>query len=122
VQKKTVFIVDDDQGIRDALTELLEMEGFAVRVAANGEEGLRELRQMEPAPDLILLDLTMPVLDGIGFRSRQREEKLRLQVPVILMSADARIDEKQESAEVAGHLRKPMDIDQAVETVRRFCG
>ena len=61
---KTILIVDDDQGIRDALSELLEMEGFFVKLAIDGADGLKCLRQMQPAPDLVLLDVQMPEAFG----------------------------------------------------------
>ena len=121
MEKKLILIVDDDQGIRDALSELFEMEGYGVKVASNGEEGLAVLRAMDPEPDLVLLDLMMPSVDGLEFRQRQMNENLRTHVPVVLMSADGQIEKKRLRSGVTDHLRKPMDISQVMDVVRRNC-
>ncbi len=119
--KKIILIIDDDQGIRDALSELFEMEGYKVELAENGNEGLKCLRSMSSGPDLILLDLMMPNMDGFQFREKQKAEALKLDVPVILMSADGQLKDKQILAGVTDHLRKPMDIAEAIEIVKRYC-
>ena len=118
----TVMIVDDDQGIREALKELLEIEGFGVETAANGFEGLARLREMRPLPALVLLDCMMPGMGGLEFRQRQLAENLAPEVPVVLMSADGQIQQRGEQAHVTEYLRKPMDINEVLSLVKRYCG
>lgn len=118
---KTILIIDDDQGIRDALSELLEMEGYAVRLAVNGSEGLHLLRGMPSPPDLVLLDFMMPSMDGFQFRQQQMKEGLHPQVPVVLMSADCHVGDKQVKGGMMDHLRKPMDISEVLDMVKKHC-
>lgn len=118
---KTILIIDDDQGIRDALSELLEMEGYAVKLAVNGNEGLHILRELPKPPDLVLLDFMMPAMDGFQFRQRQVEEGLYTEVPVVLMSADCHVGEKQIRGGMMDHLRKPMDINEVLDMVKKHC-
>jgi CheY-like chemotaxis protein len=116
--KGLIFVIDDDQGIRDAVGELLEMEGYSVLTAGNGQEGLAQLRS-PPAPDLILLDMMMPGMDGLEFRDQQMAEKLCLGVPVVLMSAAHRLEERQKSAGLTDHLSKPMDISDLLDKIEK---
>ncbi len=60
---KDILVVEDDAGIREALRMILELEGYNIREASNGKEGLEVLKSM-PRPCLILLDLMMPIMDG----------------------------------------------------------
>ena len=71
----TLLVVDDDMDIRDALQDALELEGYAVQLAADGLEALERLRSSEPRPQLILLDLMMPRMDGVAFREALRHER-----------------------------------------------
>lgn len=119
---KTILIVDDDQGIREALKELLEIEGFRVETAPSGADGLHLLRSLSPRPCLVLLDLMMPGMTGLEFRARQQEEGLAPEVPVVLMSADGQIQKRGEQAQVIEYLRKPMDINEVLALVKRHCG
>jgi len=119
VMAHTVLIVDDDQGIREALKELLEIEGYTVDTACSGHEGLDYLRRQKPK--LILLDLMMPGMGGLEFRENQLAEGLLPDVPVVLMSADGQIQKRGEEARVTEYLRKPMDINEVLELVKRFC-
>jgi CheY-like chemotaxis protein len=116
----TILIVDDDQGIREALKELLEIEGYTVDTATSGIEGLAYLREKKPT--LVLLDLMMPGMGGLEFREKQLAEGLLPDVPVVLMSADGQIQKRGEQAQVTDYLRKPMDINEVLELVKRFCG
>lgn len=119
MEKKTILIIDDDQGIREAVQEFLEMEGFLVKTAVNGEDGLRVLRQMRP--DLILLDLMMPTMNGFEFRERQLAEQIEVDVPLVLMSADSQIEKKQAQAGILDCLRKPMDVNELLDKLHKYC-
>jgi len=82
-----IFIVDDDNDTRNALSELLEAEGFSVDGAPNGREALARLRSGRVHPAAILLDLMMPGMDGWDFRSEQMRDPELARVPVVIVSA-----------------------------------
>ncbi len=82
---RRILVIEDDRAIRELLVELLRDEGYETRSAGNGAEGLD---QIEWPPDLILLDVMMPVMDGPTFRARQLELQAPLnEIPVILLTA-----------------------------------
>ncbi len=108
---RKVFIVEDDQVIRQCLVQLLEMEGYSVECVSNGQEGLDALRAAEALPDVVVLDLMMPVKDGFAFREEQMADPRLAQIPVIVMSADGRLTEKLDRLRTQNYLRKPVDID-----------
>src|SRR5262249_50604704 len=82
----TILIVDDDRDLLDSLASLLELEGYRVIAADSGARALAALIA-EPPPDIILLDLMMPVMDGWEFRAQQRQAAGGSEVPVIVMTA-----------------------------------
>src|SRR5262245_24697691 len=81
-----ILIVEDDADLRDMMAQLLTLEGFKTETVANGRDALEYLQKGDP-PDLILLDLMMPVMDGWEFRRRQREDPALANVPVVVLSA-----------------------------------
>jgi CheY-like chemotaxis protein len=113
-----VLIVEDDDDLREMMAQLLSLEGFQAAAVANGQEALEYLRQ-GTAPDLILLDMMMPVMDGWEFRRRQKSDPSMAEVPVIVLSAldQGRITDI--SAEAI--LKKPLDFDRLLELVRTYC-
>ncbi len=113
----SILVVEDDADIRESVIELLSFEGFAVESAPNGAEALHYL-ECNPAPHLILLDLMMPVMDGFGFRDRQKAHPTWSRIPVIVMSADGNILEKQARTTAAAYIRKPIDIDDLLALIR----
>jgi len=100
------------------MAQLLALEGFQPAAVANGQEALDYLRQ-ENAPNLILLDLMMPVMDGWEFRRRQQANPAMAQVPVIVLSALDHVRMAEVSAEAI--LKKPLDFDRLLELVRSYC-
>jgi len=114
---RTLLIVEDDTDIREALAGLLEMEGFHVIGCPNGREGLDWLRK-SPKPDLILLDLMMPVMDGWQFRVVQKDDPELAIIPVIAVSADSTA--KAAAIDAEAYLKKPVDYDTLVETIDRL--
>jgi CheY-like chemotaxis protein len=116
-----VLLVEDDRYIREAVTELLEVEGYRVETAVDGRSGLDKLREGNRPPALILLDLMMPGMDGYEFRRIQIADPQLRQIPVVVMSADGRVDEKSSELGVEGYLRKPIDIEPVIQTVARYC-
>ncbi len=117
--KKHILIIEDDPPIRETLTELLEDEGFLVDSAANGEIALTWLRA-HSAPHLILLDLMMPVKDGFEFRREQMSDTILSSIPVVIMSADAHVEQKAGRLGGVGFIRKPPDIDEVLGAIAKY--
>ncbi|CAM3995501.1 response regulator [Corallococcus sp. ZKHCc1 1396] len=117
----TLLVVDDDMDIRDALQDVLELEGYAVQLAADGLEALERLRSSEPRPQLILLDLMMPRMDGVAFREALRNERACSDIPVLVASAELDLRSTADGMDVAGYLRKPLDLPALLTTVKRLC-
>ncbi len=109
-------MVDDDPDILEALSEILESEGFAIRQARNGQEAL-ELLERRP-PNLILLDLMMPVMDGWEFAERIRGRVDWAQIPVIVLSADRNIGGKARELGALGYLAKPFELSDLLSLVQ----
>lgn len=99
--------------------ELLESEGYAVSSAINGLEGLKYL-QANQKPDLILIDLMMPVMDGYSFRTEQLKNMDWAKIPTVVMSAEANAKEKMKSFNITAFLSKPVELDMILKTVARF--
>ena len=118
--QQTLLVVDDDLDIRDALQDVLEGAGYSVRLAADGQQALESLRAGWH-PDLILLDLMMPRMNGFEFRDVQRHEEPLCRIPVLLASADPALPQAARALGVAGYLRKPLDLDDLLGTVDRLC-
>jgi len=92
----------------------LESEGYDVRTAANGAEGLAALEDM-PAPDLILLDLLMPVMNGAEFLKEQEKRPALRAIPVVVLSADSTV---KSQPRVYSHVRKPIDLTELLLLVK----
>ncbi|NTU79074.1 MAG: response regulator [Chloroflexales bacterium] len=114
-----ILVVDDDAAIREALTSVLEEEGYQVQSAANGREALEILRAGGDLPSLILLDLMMPVMSGWDFRAAQQADPSLAHIPVIVLSADRSVQVKAVAVQAEGYLPKPVDIMVLLETVGR---
>jgi CheY-like chemotaxis protein len=118
---RQALVVEDDEDIRDLLSTLLIVLGFEVREANNGQVGLEMLRTGWK-PDLIVLDLMMPVVNGWAFRAAQRRIDGLRDVPVIVLSARRPpYREAEGSFEVADILPKPFDLDNFLAAVSRHC-
>jgi CheY-like chemotaxis protein len=116
LQGLRLLVVEDDETILSSLSDLLRDEGATLATAANGRDALAALRASEP-PDLILLDLMMPVMDGWEFRVAQRADQELAGIPLIAMSADASAKARAIAADA--YLRKPVDIEGLVGSIRR---
>ena len=113
-----VLVVEDDDDVRHSLAEVLAAEGFGVTEARHGAEALERLRT-GPPPQLILLDLMMPVMNGWEFRDAQRAVPAWAAIPTVILSAvpEARQDAKRLGAD--GYLIKPVDLPLLLSTVER---
>lgn len=116
---RTLLIVEDDADIRDALDGLLSMEGFRVSGCSNGREALDWLHS-SPKPDLILLDLMMPVMDGWQFLQAVRQEAALSAIPVVVVSAADRSQARAAALGVAAYLQKPLDPADVAARVQRL--
>ncbi len=112
-----ILVVDDDPDILEALSEILEAEGFEIRRARNGKEALERL-EPDP-PKLILLDLMMPVMDGWEFAQRMRQRPSVANIPIIVLSADRNVGSKANDIGATGHLAKPFELNDLLDLVRR---
>jgi two-component system chemotaxis response regulator CheY len=118
----SVLLVDDDAGIREALTEVLVDEGLAVHTAPNGQEALEWLRQHGSngsRPCVVLLDLMMPVMDGRAFLAVRDADPWLSTIPVLVISADAGCGDLADNPGVHGVFRKPLALDELLEAIAR---
>ncbi|HEX4446364.1 MAG TPA: response regulator [Polyangiaceae bacterium] len=114
---RSLLVIEDDSDIREALDGLLSMEGFRVTGCSNGREALEWLR-ISPKPDLILLDLMMPVMDGWQFRVAQKDDPELATIPVLALSADSTA--KAAAIDAEAYLKKPVDYDTLIATIDRL--
>lgn len=109
-----VLIVDDEPDILECLSEALELEGFPVTPARNGDDALRLLETVRPS--LVLLDLNMPKMDGHEFLKHVRNNVQWASLPVVVMSAG-----KSSSPGATAFLQKPCDITTVLKYVAQYC-
>ncbi|HAZ14720.1 MAG: hypothetical protein A2X86_12740 [Bdellovibrionales bacterium GWA2_49_15] len=114
---QSILIVEDDAGIRDVLRYALELEGYKVVVAINGQDGLEQLAKMQ-SPCLILLDLMMPVMNGWQFMERLGHDMVLATIPVILITA---FSEQGKELKSKGIIKKPIDLEIFLQAVKKWC-
>lgn len=115
-----ILLVEDDTGIRDSVVELLEAEGYVVAAAANGSDALAWLAREAP-PDVLLVDLVMPVMSGGELLERVRADPRLAAVPSVLMTAAIPSPRAPVPAADAV-LSKPFELDALLEVVGRLAG
>jgi CheY-like chemotaxis protein len=112
-----VLVVDDDTDLRQLTAVLLSCNGYDVVQASNGQEAIGQLHQH--SPDLVILDLNMPVMDGWQFRA----EQLRLPdgqltaIPVLLLTGEDRSDDHARTLKAVGFIKKPFDADELLKAI-----
>jgi CheY-like chemotaxis protein len=111
-----ILVVEDDDDAREALVALLQMKGYRAVPAGNGQEALDYLHQA-PVPDLIILDLWMPVIDGWQFRAEQIKDPRLKKVPVIVVTALSDRDDVDANEVII----KPVDVDRLLTSVSQYC-
>lgn len=102
---------------RDALCDILESEGYSVTATPNGEDALGVLRSSGPPPDVIILDMLMPGINGFGFRRVQKKDPTIASIPVVAATAMGRVS----GIDADVILHKPLDIDVLLRVVDHFC-
>ena len=116
--RKRLLIVDDDDATLQALGGVLREAGYAVDAAESGEAALACLRNTRWLPDLVLLDLMMPGVDGWELTARMREDTSTRALPIVVMSAGGTAL-LATAPVVAGYLSKPLRMDQLLQIVNR---
>ena len=115
----SVLIIDDDQGITESLSMLLEDEGYSVAIAKNGSEGLDYLLS-HSLPRIILLDLMMPIMDGYTFRDAQVKDTRLAAIPVVIMTAGS-LTARTAAMNAYTLVKKPIDIEHLLKSVQLHC-
>ncbi|MBS1958270.1 MAG: response regulator transcription factor [Bdellovibrionales bacterium] len=118
--KKNILIIEDDRDILEVLKDILESEGYTVATAENGKMGIEVLQSLSEPPKLVLLDLMMPIMDGFQFRQEQLKNDAFKTIPVVVMSADGRMELKKDRIGVDIFLKKPLDLETVLDTVSGF--
>jgi DNA-binding NtrC family response regulator len=113
---RSILVVDDDQNILLTIQDILLSEGFPVRVARNGQEGLESVHHERP--DLIVLDLWMPLMSGQEMAERLKSSGIS--VPILVMSAIQAGETIAEEMDASGFIPKPFDINRLLDEVERL--
>jgi CheY-like chemotaxis protein len=111
-RRASVLVVDDDQAIREVIAEVLRDEGYDVICAENGVQAMREL-QKDRQPDIVLLDLMMPVMSGWEVLEQLQQDTSLSRIPVVVVSAMTAPGARE-------HLAKPIDLEHLLATVGRL--
>jgi len=117
-----ILVIEDHSDSRTLLSSLLRSKGYKVVEARDGKEGLRQANRV--TPDLILMDLAMPEMDGVAATRHLRERHTLAHIPIFVMSAYATADVKQDAmaagcAEIFG---KPLDIESLLGKIKATVG
>ena len=116
-----ILIVDDDEGVTQTFARMLRLEGYQVHTAVNAENGLRAAEESQP--DAIILDLRMPLVDGLGFLRRLRARHEQRSTPVAIVTGDYFLDDavSTELRQLGAELRfKPLWLEDLVGLARNL--
>ena len=113
----SVLVVDDDPIILDTVAEVLDFEGYSVCTAQNGAEALEVIK--DRVPNVVLLDMRMPIMDGWGFAAQVKERGIKVPILVMTAAQDARAWAREIAAD--GFVSKPFELDELLSAVERFC-
>ena len=116
---RKVLVVDDNLFNRDSVRQFLELEGAAVQVAKNGSEAIKLLRAAESSFDVVLMDVQMPVMDGLEATQRIRSMSRFEHIPIIGLSAGAYAEDVEKALEsgMNSYITKPVDIEKTIMTI-----
>jgi two-component system, chemotaxis family, chemotaxis protein CheY len=117
---RRVLVIDDDEPIRELLGAMLADEGYEVATAANGADALQMLDE-QGLPDLILLDIVMPIVDGRQFAA-EYHQRSSPRAPIVVISASKDPQEAAEQIRAGGWIAKPFDVDELLQLVARYAG
>jgi CheY-like chemotaxis protein len=119
---KKILIAEDNMVNRELLRELLEIQGFEIFEACNGQEAIAMIEQVRP--DLLVLDLGMPVLDGFGAIQKIRADPVMARLPVLAATAYAMRGDREKTLQAGfdGYLSKPIDSNTLKAEIDRLFG
>ncbi|HEX6751134.1 MAG TPA: response regulator [Longimicrobium sp.] len=119
---RTILLVEDHEDNRIVYRTMLEHFGYRVLLAGDGGEGVRMAR--EHHPDLILMDVSIPVMDGWEATAALKADSATASIPIIALTAHALAADRERAVEVGcdGYLAKPVEPRRVLEEVRRFLG
>ena len=115
---KRVLVVDDDEDMQALLQTVLEGQDYEVVAAEDGIAALQELEKA--APDLIVLDLMMPRMDGYAFTEELRQRGLQSTIPVIVLSADVNAKQNADQLGADSYISKPFDVRDLLGEISHF--
>ena len=113
---RTIVIVEDEETLREALRDILEEEGYFVEVAGNGVEAMTVIDRMPLPPCLVLLDLSMPRMDGNAVYAALKADPLLANIPIVISTSNP-----SRAPSGVPVLKKPVDLAVLLETVRENC-
>lgn len=114
-----ILLVEDDKSIQEAMKYVLEGEGYELVLADHGQEALK-LLQSTPHPALIILDIMMPVMNGVEFRAAQLRDSKLASIPTIALSADRTFLHKGQE-QFQGVLKKPVALEDLLHVIEKIC-
>ena len=115
-----VMVIEDNAEIREVLEEMIRADGTLVESAKDGAEGWARVRR-PPSPCLILLDLKMPVMDGVEFLKLRNADPEIAPIPVIMLTGSVELEGRDRELNFQGFVKKPFDPDALSHLVRQYC-
>jgi CheY-like chemotaxis protein len=122
---KKILLVEDEEIMIDILQRKLSKEGYEIFVARDGEEGLKKMREMEPKPDLILLDIIMPKMGGFEVMEEMKKDEKLKDIPVIVISNSGQPVELDRAKKLGAKdwlIKTEFDPNEVLEKVKRQIG
>jgi len=117
-QEKSILIVDDEKNLADLVKYQLSAHGYHVAVASNGQEALEKLKAFKP--DLIILDMNMPVMNGLEFYTRIADGSGATECPVLVLTTRSELEDSFRGIDIAGFLPKPFLVEDLIKEVDRI--
>ncbi len=120
MRRKKILIVDDEFGVREYLSEKLQLSGYETFTAADGQEGMDVVLKVKP--DLILLDILMPIMDGWKMLSCLREQENTRDIPVVMLTARGETESlfKSQARRALDYFIKPVDTKELLAFIKKY--
>ncbi len=118
--RKRILIIDDEAGMCELLSDNLKQRGYVTATAMDGRKGLEEIERF--GPDLILLDITMPLMDGWSMLTNLRAKEGSKKIPVVMITANSDTESvfKSEQHRVSDYFIKPINISELLAFIKRY--
>ena len=117
--RKRILVVEDDRDILNILQELLVSEGYDTVTASSGLKALEILNKSEKLPDLIIIDFMMPEMNAVEFRAEQKKNPRFSAIPIFLITADARPDQKHLQIGARAYMKKPLELTKFLAAIEK---